>query len=226
VTRHFDRWVSPVALACIIVLLATGCSDTGPHAPESKDTAMTLEEARQNVLDVFTTIKSVVGEGGWDTGTESGWNGCSSGGTAGAQFMLTAIRKHTLSASPDDVAHDVAEALASTMELHGVRVHRHRLPERLQRRDRCGRLRVPVPGGSRVRRDDHLRTLRARQAAEARHSAEPGVGRGQHSLMACADFPLLNPRPTGRPRRRTGRADDRDDRLTHVAGGGAATLGG
>jgi hypothetical protein len=83
---------------------------------------MTLEEARQNVLDVFTTIKSVVGEGGWDTGTESGWNGCSSGGTAGAQFMLTAIRKHTLSASPDDVAHDVAEALASTMELHGVRV--------------------------------------------------------------------------------------------------------
>ncbi|OIH94805.1 MULTISPECIES: hypothetical protein [unclassified Curtobacterium] len=83
---------------------------------------MTLQESRQDVLDTFTAITSVVGEDGWAAGTESEWNGCDSHGEAGAQFMLAAIRNQPLAGTPDDVTKRVANALESKLGMEGLRV--------------------------------------------------------------------------------------------------------
>ncbi|MBM7801110.1 hypothetical protein JOE58_000361 [Curtobacterium luteum] len=73
-------------------------------------------------MSIFRAVKSVVGEAGWEEGTVSGWNDCSSGRGNAAQFSLTAIRKHSLPAAPDNVTRDVAEALRSEVGLSGVPV--------------------------------------------------------------------------------------------------------
>jgi hypothetical protein len=83
---------------------------------------MTVQESRQDVLDIFAAITSVVGADGWAKGTESEWNGCSSQGEAGAQFMLTAIRNQPLSGTPDEVTRRVADTLASKQGMEGIRV--------------------------------------------------------------------------------------------------------
>ncbi|OIH96555.1 hypothetical protein [Curtobacterium sp. MCBA15_001] len=83
---------------------------------------MTLQASHQNVLAIFSAIKSVVGEEGWQAGTESEWNGCSSNGEAGAQFMLTAIRNETLSGTPDEITQRVAETLETKVGLTGIQI--------------------------------------------------------------------------------------------------------
>jgi hypothetical protein len=109
-------------LCVLATTLITGCSDTGPHAPASKDTSMTLHESHQNVLAIFSAIRSVVGEDGWEAGTESEWNDCSSDGEDGAQFTLTAIRNESLAGTPDDITQRVADTLHSKLGLTGIRV--------------------------------------------------------------------------------------------------------
>lgn len=121
-SRRKDRWVSVGAFCALVAILLTGCSASGPHASASKDSSMTVQESHQDVLDIFATITSVVGKDGWAEGTESGWNGCSSQGEPGAQFMLTAIRNQSLSGTPNDVTKRVAEALESKLGLEGIRV--------------------------------------------------------------------------------------------------------
>lgn len=83
---------------------------------------MTLQESHQNVLDIFAAVKSVVGGDGWEGGTESEWNSCSSQGEAGAQYMLTAIRNRSLSGTPDDLTKQVAETIESELGIKGIRV--------------------------------------------------------------------------------------------------------
>lgn len=83
---------------------------------------MTPEQSHQNVMDIFQAVKSVVGEEGWDAGTQSNWVGCSSNGEDGAQFSLVAIRKDQLPADPDVVTRRVAQALKTAVGLDGVPV--------------------------------------------------------------------------------------------------------
>ncbi|MDP4332121.1 hypothetical protein Q7F20_01955 [Curtobacterium sp. A7_M15] len=83
---------------------------------------MTPEQSHENVMSIFRAVKSVVGAEGWDEGTVSGWNDCSSNGDDGAQFTLTAIRKHPLPAAPDEVTRGVAKALKTDVGLDGVPV--------------------------------------------------------------------------------------------------------
>jgi len=74
---------------------------------------MTPERAHQDVTDVFDTIKSVVGEDGWDDDFESSWGSCpSASGTS--QFSLYAARRLPLSDSPDAVTNRVAAALEAS----------------------------------------------------------------------------------------------------------------
>lgn len=120
--RHGDRRAVVGGFCALIATLITGCSDSGPHAPASKDAAMTVQESHQEVLDIFAAITSVVGADGWAEGTESEWNGCSSEGEMGAQFMLTAIRNEPLSGTPDDVTKRVADTLESEQSMKGIRV--------------------------------------------------------------------------------------------------------
>lgn len=117
-----DRWAIAGGCCALVATLITGCSDTEFHAPASKDASMTVQESHQDVLDTFAAITSVVGDDGWAEGTESEWNGCSSEGGAGAQFMLTAIRNQPLSGTPDDVTKRVAETLESKLGMDGIRV--------------------------------------------------------------------------------------------------------
>ncbi|WIE66205.1 hypothetical protein DEI99_006640 [Curtobacterium sp. MCLR17_036] len=71
---------------------------------------MTPEQAHQNVTDVFDTIKSVVGEDGWEDDFESSLGSCPSVSGA-SQFSLYAARRLPLSDSPDAVTKQVAAAL-------------------------------------------------------------------------------------------------------------------
>lgn len=100
----------------------TACADHGPHTPASMDSSLTPEQSHDNVIDIFQAVKSVVGEGGWDEGTEFEWNDCSSNGEDGAQFTLTAIRKHPLLATPAVVTGRVAAALKTSVGLDGAPV--------------------------------------------------------------------------------------------------------
>ncbi|MGN8050588.1 hypothetical protein ACTJKO_12950 [Curtobacterium sp. 22159] len=110
------------AFVASALLILTACSDTGPHAPASKNSSMTPEQSHENVMSIFRAVKSVVGEEGWEAGTQSSWLGCSSNGEDGAQFTLTAIRKHPLPAAADDVTRRVAKALKTDVGLDGVPV--------------------------------------------------------------------------------------------------------
>lgn len=83
---------------------------------------MTPEQSHENVMSIFRAVKSVVGTEGWEDGTVSEWNDCSSDSDEGAQFTLTAIRQHPLPAAPDDVTRDVAKALKTQAGLSGVPV--------------------------------------------------------------------------------------------------------
>ncbi|WP_022908539.1 hypothetical protein [Curtobacterium sp. B18] len=74
---------------------------------------MTPQQARENVTDVFDTIKSVVGEDGWDDDFESSWGSCPSMSGA-SQFGLYAARRSPLSSSPDVVTKRVAAALEAS----------------------------------------------------------------------------------------------------------------
>lgn len=125
-TGRSDRRVIPGALCAMFVTLLTGCSETGPQAPASKDSSMTVQASHQHVHDIFEAIKSVVGEGGWTSGTESEWNDCSSNGGSGAQFMLTAVRKQQLAGTPDEVTKQVADRLESKLSMRGIRVQHDR----------------------------------------------------------------------------------------------------
>ncbi|MGG7308249.1 hypothetical protein ACQXVK_13780 [Curtobacterium sp. AB451] len=69
-----------VALLGSSAALLTSCADNGPHAPASEGSSMTPEQSHKNVLDIFEAVKSVVGEDGWEAGTQSNWLGCSSNG--------------------------------------------------------------------------------------------------------------------------------------------------
>lgn len=74
---------------------------------------MTPDQAHQNVIDVFDTIKSVVGEDGWDDDFESSWGSCPSV-SGSSQFSLYAARRSPLSDSPDAVTKRVAAALKAS----------------------------------------------------------------------------------------------------------------
>lgn len=87
---------------------------------------MALQASHENVLAIFSSIKSVVGEEDWHAGTESEWNSCSSNGEAGAQFMLTAIRNQTLYGTPDEITQRVAETLESKLGLTGIQIQHDR----------------------------------------------------------------------------------------------------
>jgi len=119
-SRPKDRWLAVGTFSALVATLITGCSASGPHASASTESSMTVQESHQDVLDVFAAITSVVGEDGWAEGTESEWNGCSSQGEAGAQFMLTAIRNQPLSGTPDDVTKRVLEKLESKLGMEGI----------------------------------------------------------------------------------------------------------
>lgn len=74
---------------------------------------MTPEQAHQNVIDVFDTIRSVVGDDGWDGDFESSWGACQSK-SGSSQFSLYAARRSPLDASPDAVTKRVAAALEAS----------------------------------------------------------------------------------------------------------------
>jgi hypothetical protein len=111
-----------VALVGASAVLLTSCADHGPHAPASTAASMTPAQSHEDVLDIFRAVKSVVGEDGWEAGTQSNWLGCSAHGEDAAQFSLVAIRKHPLPASPDEVTRSVAKALQADLGLDGVPV--------------------------------------------------------------------------------------------------------
>jgi hypothetical protein len=122
VIRRSRRLTLTGVVITFATLLLTACADYGPHAPASKDSSMTPEQSHDNVMEIFGAVRSVVGEEGWDEGTESEWNSCSSHGEDGAQFTLTAIRKHPLPATPDAVTGRVAAALRTSIGLDGAPV--------------------------------------------------------------------------------------------------------
>lgn len=71
---------------------------------------MNIEQSHQDVLDIVAAVRGVVGNDGWGD-NDAGWNICSSGGTAAAQYAYAATRKLPLPGTPDGVAGKVALAL-------------------------------------------------------------------------------------------------------------------
>lgn len=49
--------LNPVATSvAAAVLLSTACSGTGPQAPAVKDSSMTPEQSRENVMNIFRPV--------------------------------------------------------------------------------------------------------------------------------------------------------------------------
>lgn len=111
--RHSRRGSFGLAIAISATLVVTGCSGADPSDKATKASTMTPEQAHQSVTDVFHTIKSVVGEDGWDDDFESSWGSCPSVSDA-SQFSLYAARRSPLSDSLDAVAKRVAAALEAS----------------------------------------------------------------------------------------------------------------
>lgn len=81
---------------------------------------MNIEQSHQDVLDIVAAVQGIVGKDGWGD-YDVGWNICSSGGRAAAQYMYATTRKLPLPDTPDDVAGEVGQAL-NAIGHEGVRV--------------------------------------------------------------------------------------------------------
>ncbi|OIH94806.1 hypothetical protein BIU97_04025 [Curtobacterium sp. MCBA15_009] len=108
--RHARRGALGIAIAISAALAVTGCAGASPSDGATKDARMPPEQARQDVIDVFDAIKSVVGEDGWNDDFESSWDSCPSASGA-SQFSLYAARRLPLSESPDTLTKRIAAAL-------------------------------------------------------------------------------------------------------------------
>lgn len=108
--RHSRRNALGLVTAISAALIVTGCASSDLFHEAREDSTMTPEQAHQNVTDLFDTIKSVVGEDGWDDDFESSWDSCPSMPGA-SQYSLYAARRLPLSGSPDAVTKQVAAAL-------------------------------------------------------------------------------------------------------------------
>lgn len=118
--RPSRRYFGGIVVAVVVATLVSACSETRPHDPASEDATMNIEQSHQDVLKIVAAVQGVVGKDGW-ADDDAGWNICSSGGTAAAQYTYATTRKLPLHGTPDDVAGKVAQAL-DAIGYEGARV--------------------------------------------------------------------------------------------------------
>ncbi|WP_416394475.1 MULTISPECIES: hypothetical protein [unclassified Curtobacterium] len=112
--------MAALAGTVVVATFVASCGAGRPHDPASVDATMNIEESHQDVLKVVAAVQGVVGTDGW-ADDDAGWNICSSGGTAAAQYTYATTRKLPLPGTPDDVAGKVAQAL-DAIGYEGARV--------------------------------------------------------------------------------------------------------